>query len=200
MVTNKPIIAAFDFDGTIMRHDTLRYFLWSVSKPIDFILHILHAAPALVLCALGQLTNGEAKEKVLTRFIRGMDDKTLASYCKHFAQRLDKLANPKALAAIARHQTAGDTVLIISASAEDWIQPWAAAHGINLVVATQLQRRGNQLTGKLEGLNCYGPEKATRFLAHFPQRSTYELWMYGDGKSDKAMFQLADKVYKKRFS
>ncbi len=199
MASSKPIVAAFDFDDTLITRNTLWDFLWFISNPVLFFWNIFLVSPSLCLFAAKQISNTAVKQRLLTRFIGAMDEQAFAQHCKLYAARLDKIANVAGLECVKRHQNNGDTVLIISASAEDWITPWARTHNISTVIATRLERQNGKLTGRLNGPNCHGQEKATRFLAQFPDRENYQLYMYGDGKSDKAMFALANHVYKKHF-
>lgn len=119
--------------------------------------------------------------------------------CHQYTARLNTITNQAAIMRVKWHQQRGDTVIIISASPEDWIMPWAKQHNISKVISTKLEVLGGRLTGKLATPNCHGPEKAIRFLTEYPDREAYELYVYGDGKSDQQMFALADKVFEGKF-
>ena len=196
----KPIIAVFDFDDTLITRDSLVDFLrYTTSKRVFFV-KLLRVLPTLVRFAAGRLDRSKAKERLLGIFFAGKSDETFGEFCKAYAARLDSIANQDGLARIAWHQDRGDRVLIISASVEDWIRPWAERHGVHTVLATRLGREHGKLTGRLDGRNCYGQEKVNRLLQEYPDRDSYELYAYGDGKSDAYIFKEADHVFQKRFA
>jgi phosphatidylglycerophosphatase C len=194
----KTIIAAFDFDHTLITRNSLPDFLMRYD-PKAFI-HVACAVPMLLAFATGRISNSEAKERLLRRFLGGMPEAEFRRRCIAYADRLDVVADNKALARVRWHQSRGHEVVIVSAGIEDWIRPWAKRHGIGQVLATRIVRQNGMITGKLDGANCHGQEKANRLLAAYPNRDTYELYAYGDGPSDAEMFTLADHVFKRRFS
>jgi phosphatidylglycerophosphatase C len=77
---------------------------------------------------------------------------------------LPQILRPKALEALESFNKRGDKVLIVSASAEHWLQPWAALYEV-YVIASRLEVHNGRITGKLAGKNCYGPEKILRLKA-----------------------------------
>jgi HAD superfamily hydrolase (TIGR01490 family) len=196
----KPIIAVFDFDETLITRDTFIDFLRFSTSAARFNYLMALSLPTLILYILKVIPRHQAKQNVLTRFFKGVRDENFQSICKKYATRLDEISNPEGLKCIKRYQKNGSRVVICSASIEDWIEPWAKKYGVNDVLATKLQKKNGYLTGRLDGANCFGPEKVKRFLAENPKRESYELHSYGDGKSDAQIFQVSDKVYKKVFN
>lgn len=199
-MTKKPVVAVFDFDDTLISGDSFADFLQYTTPKLLFFVKLLKVSPTLARFAAGQLDRAKAKERVLGMFFTGMDEKVFRDFCQAYARRLDSLARKEGLARVAWHQKRGDRVLIISASIEDWIRPWAEQHGITTVLATRLDRERGKLTGRLKGKNCYGQEKVSRLLEEYPDRNSYELYAYGDGKSDEYIFKEADNVFEKRFA
>ena len=57
-----------------------------------------------------------------------------------------------------------------------------------------LRLEGGRLTGRLEGANCRGPEKARRVGALLEERGleNAEVWAYGDSDDDAALLGGAD--------
>lgn len=200
MAPSKPVIAAFDFDETLIKCDSLPDFLYhSYALPI-FGIKVLKSIPMLIRFKLHMITNQAAKEALLTTFFKGTPTQHFDTLCRQYTARLNKITNPDAIERVRWHQQRGDTVIIISASPENWIMPWARQHNIDHIIATKLEVIDGALTGKLATPNCHGQEKVTRFLAEYPNRETYELYMYGDGKSDRQMFALADKPFLRTFA
>jgi phosphoserine phosphatase len=70
---HKPVVAAFDFDGTLTRHDSLFPFLLHIAGPVKLFNKIILLSPILAAYAVGLLRNDNAKEKVLHSFLAGME-------------------------------------------------------------------------------------------------------------------------------
>ncbi|MEJ1959736.1 MAG: hypothetical protein WDM70_10215 [Nitrosomonadales bacterium] len=76
-----PIVAAFDFDGTLTHRDTMFSFLLHVVGWRMFVRHVLLLAPTLAGYGLGLIRNDVAKERVFTRFFvrHGQRDSAIQS-------------------------------------------------------------------------------------------------------------------------
>jgi phosphoserine phosphatase len=77
--------------------------------------------------------------------------------------------------------------------------PWAAGEGITEVIGNPAELRDGRVTGRLAGVNCYGPEKVRRLLALNPERESYTLFAYGDGRGDRELLAAANHAYYRRF-
>jgi phosphatidylglycerophosphatase C len=196
----KKTIAVFDFDDTLIKRDTLFDFLYFSFPRTKFLINCIRIIPTLIAFKLGLIANDQAKPRLLTLFLRNMPQERFRELCEGYAERLVHIQNDEAVARIKWHQNQGHKIIIISASIEDWIMPWAQANSINEVIATKLERKQGKLTGQLDGKNCHSKEKVLRLLAKYPNRQDYHIFAYGDGKSDKDIFELADEVFEKRFS
>jgi phosphatidylglycerophosphatase C len=94
------------------------------------------------------------------------------------------------------HQEAGDTCVLVSASLDVYLQPWADQQGIDAVLCSGLEINPQQrVTGRLTPANCYGPEKARRIRAWLDGRQPSHITAYGDSRGDEEMFALADTVH-----
>jgi phosphatidylglycerophosphatase C len=197
--TDRKVIAAFDFDGTITTRDTLPVFIWFAVNLGRILRGSLLAMPFVGLYKLKFIPNYQAKEKLFKAFFAGYKLEKFTEICNAFSANIEQLINPAAIKKIKWHQEMGHEVIIISASAENWIRPWAARYGINTLLATQLQIKGNVITGNFLSKNCHGPEKVTRLLAAYPDRDSYELYAYGDSNGDKELLALADHAFYRSF-
>ena len=56
------------------------------------------------------------------------------------------------------------------------------------------------LTGKLRGLNCWGPEKVRRLNEKMGPRDQYTLYAYGDSQGDRELLAFADFPFFRTFS
>ena len=91
---------------------------------------------------------------------------------------------------IKEHQNNNDVVVVVSASAENWISGWCQQNNINYL-ATRLEIINGNLSGKLSGPNCNGEEKVNRIKANYTLSDYSTIYCYGDTNGDKPMLQLA---------
>jgi HAD superfamily hydrolase (TIGR01490 family) len=193
-------IAIFDFDGTITSKDTfLRFVLFTKGKLHFFAGFALHL-PLIIAYYAGFYPNWKLKEALFSFFYKGISSEQFDRWGDLFVSEIRKITRPKALAAIDEHLSQGDEVIIVSASIENWVKPWAKAIGCRRVIATQVETDENGfLTGKFSSPNCYGAEKVNRFKAAYPHRDSFVLWAYGDSRGDREMIQYADKGWYNKF-
>lgn len=196
----KKSLILFDFDGTITTQDTLVAFLIFYKGKIKFFIGMLLLSPVLVLYILKLIPNWKGKQMVLQWFIGGEDVQTFNRRCQEFSTHiLPSLIRPQALQSIYTHLKATSaTVVVVSASAENWVRPWCEQLGI-ACVATQLDVVNGKITGNLCGPNCYGPEKVKRIEKEFTLTDYDEIVAYGDSSGDREMFAIAHHRHYKPF-
>ncbi len=192
-------IAFFDFDGTITTKDTLLEFIKYSKGRLKFMLGFLLNSPWLIAFRLKLISNQAAKERILTWFFRNTPLADFQQTCEKFSTDiLPGLLRPKALEEIETLRKKGATIVVVSASPENWIRPWAGSLEINLI-ATRLQVKENTLTGKITGKNCHGREKVNRIHEHYQLPDYSIVYAYGDSSGDKPMLQLAHTAFYKPF-
>jgi len=192
-------IAVFDFDGTITTKDTLLEFIRFSKGNFPFIWGFMLHFPLLIAFKLKLYPNWKIKQKLFSYYFKGMKLSDFDFLCKDFFQHASGLIRPEAKKAIKRHIDAGDSLVIISASIENWVCPFAYHLNIQTVLCTKIETdRAGLLTGNFSTSNCYGQEKVNRLIKLFPQREDYYLVAYGDSKGDKELMDFADeKMYRK---
>lgn len=189
-------IYAFDFDGTLTTKDTLLEFIRFAKGTLAFGLGFLRYTHLLVLMKLGFYPNWKAKQKVFAHFFKGMSIDDFDALCQEFAASSKHLLRPKGIEAINKAQSEGSEVLIVSASIDNWVQPFFA----NVkVLGTQIEVVDDKLTGRFLTKNCYGQEKVNRILTLHPNRQDYHLTAFGDSRGDKELLAWADESYFKPF-
>jgi len=192
-------IAFFDFDGTITTRDTLLEFIRYTKGSIAYLTGMLLNSPWLMAYKLNIISNQLAKEKVLTFFFGKMPAGEFAKHCDAFAaNRIPALLRPAALEEIAKLKTEGTTVVIVSASPRNWIEPWAKLNQVELI-ATELLTTGDKITGKIKGRNCHGEEKVRRIRERYNLDEYATVYAYGDTSGDKPMLALAGHAFMKPF-
>ena len=195
----KKRIAFFDFDGTITTRDTLLEIFKFYKGNFKFYLGFAINAPVILAWKAGIISNQAAKERMLQYFFGRLPVQTFQQQCDEFSKTvLPSLIRPKAMQEIEKHKAAGTEVVIVSASAENWIQQWCNLHNIQLI-GTRLQVKNDLLTGKIENRNCHGEEKVSRINAIFELSQYNEIYCYGDSGGDKPMLRLATISFYKPF-
>lgn len=189
-------IVAYDFDGTLTTRDTfLAFILYAKGWP-RFLWGFLCYAPLLVLMNLRLYPNYKAKQKVFAYFFGGMELTAFNALCQDFAVNNRHLLRPEGVKTLEQAQADGAEVLIVSASIDNWVQPFFPTVQ---VLGTQVEVSDGRLTGRFLSRNCYGQEKVDRILACYPDRESYHLTAYGDSRGDKQLLAFADEAYFKPF-
>lgn len=194
-------IAFFDFDGTITRGDSFLKFLFYKRRiSISLILQVAASIPALLLWKAGIYNNNKAKEKITGYFFRGVDQAAFEKKCSGFATDvLPLMTRQDAMEKIQWHQQHGHTIVVVSASIENYIRHFSSSHQLDYI-ATRMEVKDSKLTGKFSGKNCYGIEKEIRIKERY-QLADYEtVYAYGDSRGDREMLALAHKPFFRLFT
>jgi len=199
---SKPVVAAFDFDGTLTRRDSLLPFLISLLGTAKVVTDSLALSPTLLGYALRLIPNDTAKESVFVKCMSGKNINELQQSGVRFAQEvLPGLLRSEATQRFLWHKQQGHRCVVISASLELYVRPWAINSGFDDVIATGLEVLADQtVSGKLSGKNCYGIEKVRRLKALLGQRDHYTLYVYGDSSGDQELLSYADHGFYRKFS
>lgn len=192
-------LALFDFDGTITTKDTLFLFCRFLVGDVRFIVGLILLLPVFVGQRVKLISAQRAKEILLTYFIRKMKATEFDLKCQHFAlQVLPRFIRSQASKTILNFKQEGVRVIIVSASPQNWIKPWAETVNAE-VIATQLQVEETQITGRLKGKNCNGEEKVNRIKAEIDLNQFKSISAYGDTSGDLPMLALAQQKFFKPF-
>ena len=194
-------IYAFDFDGTLTTKDTLLEFIRFAKGSGLMYAGFLLFSSLLILMKLHLYPNWKAKQKIFSWFFKGMKINEFDHLCRTFAQQNQHLLRPEGKEKVRKILEEDDiTVLVISASIDNWVRPFFDEFGENIrVIGTQIEIKTDRVTGRFTTKNCYGQEKVNRLKALYPQRETYELIAFGDSRGDKELLAYADKGFYKPF-
>jgi len=192
-MSDLPGVAAFDFDGTLARRDTMVPFLVAAS-----------GWPRLTVAGLASAGRGlrggrdEMKLATVARLFRGWSEDRFHDRGRRYAATLVELLRPEMLERLRWHQAEGHPVVLVSASLATYLRPLAAELGIDDVLAVELASDpAGRLTGAVVGgANCRGPQKVVRLRAWLDERygrdAAVELWAYGDSSGDEELLASAD--------
>jgi phosphatidylglycerophosphatase C len=192
-------IAFFDFDGTITTKDTLLELIkFQKGKTAFYFGFVLHA-PWLIAYKLKLFPNDDVKQKMLKFFFGDMPETIFQSNCDLFAKnKLPALIRPGAITEIAELKARGFEIVVVSASAENWLRSWTGQLGLQLI-ATRLEVLNGLMTGRIEGKNCHGEQKVIRIKQQWNLSEFEEIYGYGDSSGDKPMLALATRSFYKPF-
>lgn len=193
-------LALFDFDGTITKKDTLlefiKFYRGSFSLYFGFALH----SPLLILMKSGFFPNWRMKELILRYFFAHEDIDSFNAKAQTFSLKvIPNLLRPTALERLRWHREQNDRILIVSSSFENWLKPWCDQNNIELL-ASSLEVKNKQITGKIAGKNVFGPEKVKCIKQYLNLQDYEEIFVYGDSKGDAEMFDIGSQRYIKPFN
>lgn len=193
-------IAFFDFDGTITKRDTMLELAKFHIGVSGFTVGMLRISPWMVALKLKLITPTTAKEKFLQHFFGDLDCKEFDQICLAFSQqKLPSLIRKDAMEAINWHRSNNHKIVVVSASAENWIRYWCEASNLEYM-ATKMEVDDNgRITGKLKSVNCNGMEKVTRIKTMFDPGDYENIYAYGDSNGDKPMLSLATHPFYRKF-
>jgi phosphatidylglycerophosphatase C len=194
-------VAAFDFDGTISKRDTLVPFLAKVAGPARF------AGVCARLGLSGARRNvdirnrDEVKEEMIRLLFAGRSEDELRSRGEVYARDLlsDSL-RPMVVDRLHRHRERDHRTVVVSASLVYYLDPVARAFGIDGVIGVEPEVVDGVLTGALARPNVRAEEKAVRlreWMGAGPEDPLdgVRLWGYGNTSGDHALLEMSDHAY-----
>lgn len=191
-------IAFFDFDGTITTKDSLFVFVKFAVGKWRFYKGLMARWWILLAYVLGLCSNTYAKEALMRYFFAGYGARDFALLCENFQTMLCGIIRIQAMEKIAWHKDRGDTIVVVSATFEEYLKPFCQNLGLECL-ATRLEVVNGVLSGRFETPNCYGEQKVVRIRAGYDLAQYQEIYAYGDSKGDLAMLGLATQRFYKKF-
>ncbi len=185
-------VAVFDLDGTITRHDTLWPYLrgWERRRP----------RPGFwprVVAAVSRYPFDRDRGLLKSRLIRiamgGAVKPDIESWTDEYVAALGSAEIcPGALAAIERHRSAGDQLVLLSASVDLYVPAIGRRFGFDETVCTEVAWSDGRLDGPLVSENRRAEEKkrcVESLRARFPGVA---FAAYGNARSDFPHLQAVE--------
>ena len=121
---------------------------------------------------------------------------------QYFDAKIAAMMTPASRDLLARHRSAGDFCLIITATNSFLTTPIAAAYGVDQLLATDLVEVDGQITGKIAGIPCYQQGKVKRLQqwldnsepALNDQLSLANSIFYSDSSNDLPLLEVASEA------
>jgi phosphatidylglycerophosphatase C len=197
---DRPVVAAFDFDGTLTRGGSVWQFLVYIAGRGRVLEEGIRELPKLALAAVvGGKANDVAKQGLFSRLLAGRDNDTVSKQANEFGLlHFRRRARLEITDRLRWHIDQGHRVVIVSASPELYLEPVAKELGVDGLIGTRLEvGHDGKLTGSYDGLNCRGAEKARRLREWIDESvSSSEtkpfVWAYGNSAGDLQMLRDAD--------
>lgn len=98
-------------------------------------------------------------------------------------------AFPAARCLVDQHRRAGDAVVMVSASPQELVAAVAVAIGADLGVGTRVEVSQGRLTGRVDGVFCYGEGKLARIREELGTVDLGKATAYADSMSDLPLLQ-----------
>ncbi len=199
-----PELAVFDFDGTLLKGDTLLVLHNLQHNPAARLLALVRLIPAALAWKTGARGTAWFKERTLRRLLSSQGEPLPATLLtQQLPARLLADLNPAALIRLEQHRGMGHRLIIVSASPRQLLQPVADRLGCELLATetTDLTLHGPEAPLRLVSANCKGAEKVRRLEAALGQPlHSVAMHAYGDSRGDRELLQAARYPHWRSFS
>lgn len=188
-------LVLFDFDGTVIKSDSLIDFIVYSCGWTATLLGFFRLSPHFMRYSLGRLSAGAMKEKLLGYHFKGKSIEELTalgdSFCKDV---LPGKLRKEMVEELRRHKQEGNKVCVVTASCNIWIQPFCDTYGIDCI-STELEFRDSTFTGKFSTPNCNLEEKPRRVKLLYVLSDYAGVIAYGNSKADLPLFSIANETH-----
>jgi HAD superfamily hydrolase (TIGR01490 family) len=199
----RPVVAAFDLDGTLTRRDTLKPFLVRAFGWRRVAWTFLQLTPWALRVAAGRARVDDFKVRALRRLFAGEDPARLRAVGLVHARAVKERLRPAALARIEWHRAQGHCLVLASAAIDVYVEPLARSLAFDHVACTRLAvvagAQGDRYDGSLAGEDCTGAGKVRLVEALLGPLSRLELHAYGDSPGDRELLAAARRPHWRPF-
>jgi phosphatidylglycerophosphatase C len=193
------VVAAFDFDGTLSARDNFVPFLRRFAGTPATARAFATGAVRVATAGRDHWNRNDVKAEILEQLVAGRDVADLDDVAQAFAAEvLARHLQADAIERVDWHRTQRHRLVIVSASLAVYLRPIADHLRFDAVLATELEVDDDgRLTGRMQGENVRGPEKARRLDAWIAREYTGAspfVWAYGDSSGDRELWARADRA------
>lgn len=193
MSGDRPVVAAFDVDGTLTQRDCVRPFLELVGGRRGLVLACART-PVRSLRAVLRRDRDRLKEVVVGGVLRGRPVDEVEALGRRFATTVrETMMRVDTLARLDWHRRSGHRVVLVSASLRPYLDPLGELLGVDAVLCTDGEAIDGRYTAALAGGNCRAAEKAVRLRGWLEGHglSDADIWAYGDSRGDRELLECA---------
>lgn len=181
----------FDFDGTLTYKDTMFMYLKfydSTKYRIQFLRHV----PLFILLKLKLAETEKVKKSFIGSILRGQTQEKIEQKSKQFfEQHYPKIVRENALDFIKNIDRNNTQSLLVTASLDIWVRPFAEELKMELV-STRAEFKNGIFTGNFVGKNCNGKEKLIRIKEEINDSKYDKIIAFGDTSGDRPMLKWAN--------
>jgi len=192
-------LALFDFDGTITHKDTFTKFIFYSSNAPRKLLITFIFTPIFILYKLRLLSPSLTRRMVSFVIFKGRVEADIRALGQQYSiDVMPELIRGEASDRLAWHKEQGDTIVIVSASLNIYLESWCAMNNYQLI-CTVLEVEDDKCTGRYVDGDCCHEQKSQRVLKQYDLSDFKRVYAYGDTKEDSALLGLAhEPVYRWR--
>ncbi len=187
--------ALFDFDGTLIRGDSIvRFVRYAHARGLTGAGGLLRAALWAVAYGLHLTTAERAKRESLS-FLAGREQAGVEALGRAFCrEELLPRLYPQGVEELRRRHAEGAEVLLVTASPSFYLEALKEELPIQRIIGTRMHVENGVYTGLIAGENCRGVQKPLRLAEDLAARGDmvdYAVsWAYGDSAGDAPMLAL----------
>ncbi len=196
-MNRRPVVAAFDVDGTLTVRDCVAPFLIRLGGRRALLRATLRR-PLATAVALLRRDRDRLKEVVVGGVLRRRAVADVERAGASFAQQIsERWLRSDTVARLRWHQRHGHRTVLVSASLGPYLRPLGRLLGVDAVICTDGRADGDTYADRLDGSNCRAAEKPRRLRAWMGehQLADAELWAYGDSRGDRELLAAADHAH-----
>ena len=186
-------VAAFDVDDTLTIRDCVVPFMRSVAGT-GRLMKVMLSNVGETIQNVRRRDRDALKAKFVSGVFSGRNAREIESLGIQFASKVaDGWLRSDVAARMRWHQEQGHVVILVSASLGSYLHPLGDLLEVDAVLCTEMEEVDGILTGKLEGKNCRGEEKASR-IQKWCEGAGIDVedlvYAYGDSSGDVQMLEL----------
>ncbi|MGE0108811.1 MAG: HAD family hydrolase [Bdellovibrionales bacterium] len=185
-----PTIAIFDFDGTLVEHDSLWPFLLAVAGRQRCYVACVKALWARLTALAGQDRRSLFKECLLQETLSGIPVDDLAKAAEAISDWPHWIETTKK--ALLAHHEQGHHIVIASGGLNVYLPRLLTDLPYNSLICTELEIKDGLATGRMShGGNCVRETKASLIAAYMKENGPFEDSIaYGNLPHDEPMMRL----------
>ena len=190
------LIAIFDFDGTLIKRDSmvlffLRYFNFSWKN----ILNLFQLALVTIKFFLKIYSQKKYKERFLDLVIDSSKIKDPEKIADDFSEYLLRLVFKDAKKEMSKLKENGFELVLLSASPDFYLEKIKDSLGFSKLICTKTNMKNGKITICSE--DCYGENKIKMLLDEYKKEDVNweESYCFADNKSDRHLLGLFGNAY-----
>lgn len=191
-MTNKSILAIFDFCDTLIgmqTADRFVYFCYQKNKTISNLINEL----IRIILRKSRLLFGLRHKKWNLKKLKGLSKIKVENLAKNYVNDILKPnENKNIIEKMLWHKNQGHCVIIVSGGFSVYIDEFAKLYNIDKIIATNLEVIDDKFSGKIDGIDCMGINKVKKLKEsiNLDEFDLVNSFVYSDSLSDIPLFSL----------